>query len=155
VPVTVPDRPDPFDLARFVEAQRDTYDGALAELAAGRKRSHWMWFIFPQLAGLGISAMSQRYAIASLAEAIAYLEHPLLGVRLLTCADAVLRVEGRSASEVFGSPDDRKLRSSATLFSAALSQRDSVFDQLLGKYFAGEPDSRTLDLLRRAESGRR
>jgi uncharacterized protein (DUF1810 family) len=153
VPVTVPDRADPFDLARFVEAQRDTYDGALAELAAGRKRSHWMWFIFPQLAGLGVSAMSQRYAIAGLAEAVAYLEHPLLGVRLLTCADAVLRVEGRSASEVFGPPDDRKLQSSATLFSKALSRPDSVFDQLLEKYFRGEPDSRTLDLLNRAGSG--
>jgi uncharacterized protein (DUF1810 family) len=147
--VTLPGQPDPFDLARFVEAQRDTYDVALAELKAGRKRSHWMWFIFPQLAGLGISAMSQRYAIASLAEAVAYLGHPLLGDRLLTCADAVLRVEGRSALELLGSPDDRKLQSSATLFSQALSRPDSVFDQLLEKYFRGEPDSRTLDLLAR------
>jgi uncharacterized protein (DUF1810 family) len=148
------DDPDVFELGRFVEAQRETYDTALAELRDGRKRSHWMWFIFPQLAGLGFSAMSQRYAIRSLEEAMAYLEHPLLGYRLLNCAAAVLQVDGRTASEIFGSPDDLKLRSSATLFSEALSRPGFVFDQLLTKYFGGEPDSQTLDLLKRANRRR-
>src|SRR5262245_23716868 len=108
---------DEHDLSRFVEAQRSTYERALAEVRSGRKRSHWMWYVFPQLAGLGRSAMSERYAIASLAEAAAYLRHPVLGLRLLECTTAVLELDGRSAHDIFGSPDDSKLRSCATLFA--------------------------------------
>ena len=104
---------DPYDLQRFVQAQRDDYAQALAEIRCGRKRSHWMWYIFPPLAGLGLSDMSQRYAIRSLAEADAYLSHPVLGPRLRECAEAVTGVEGRSAREIFGSPDDMKPRSCA------------------------------------------
>lgn len=137
---------DPYDLTRFVDAQRGLYEQAYAELVSGRKRSHWMWFVFPQLAGLGFSAMSQRFAIKSREEAAAYLAHPVLGPRLASCADAVLAVEGRSARDIFGSPDDAKLKSSATLF-AAVSPAGSVFERLLAKYFSGERDERTLELM--------
>ena len=140
---------DEHDLNRFVDAQRATYASALAELRDGRKRSHWMWFVFPQLAGLGRSATAERYGIASLAEAEAYLKHSVLGPRLIDCATAVLDVEGRSAHEIFGSPDDLKLRSCTTLF-ALVSAPESVFSRLLAKYFDGREDERTLRLLGRA-----
>jgi uncharacterized protein (DUF1810 family) len=136
----------PHDFQRFVEAQRTAYDRALAELERGLKRSHWMWYVFPQLAGLGASATSRKYAIASLDEAAAYLRHPLLGPRLAACAEAMLAVEGRSAREILGTPDDLKLRSSATLF-AQVSQAGSVFHRLLDRYFDGKPDETTLRLL--------
>ena len=139
----------PAGLERFVDAQRTSYDRALAELRAGRKRSHWMWYIFPQLAGLGRSATAERYAIASLAEAEAYLKHPVLGPRMIECATAVLEIEGRSAHEIFGSPDDSKLRSCATLF-ALVSAPESVFARVLAKYFGGRQDEQTLRLLGRA-----
>ncbi|HEX6976426.1 MAG TPA: DUF1810 domain-containing protein [Vicinamibacterales bacterium] len=138
---------DPHDLARFVTAQRGSYEHALTEIQSGRKRSHWMWYVFPQFEGLGFSAMSKQYAIKSLAEAEAYLQHPVLGPRLLEIARTALAVKGRNALEVFGSPDDLKLRSSATLF-AAISPAGSVFHQVLDRYFDGEPDERTLALLR-------
>src|SRR5690242_4896170 len=125
---------DPNDLRRFVQAQEDDYEQALSEIKSGRKQSHWMWYVFPQFEGLGFSSMSQRYAITSLAEATAYLAHPILGPRLVACAEAALRIEGRTAREVFGSPDDMKLRSCATLF-ACVSPPGSVFHQLLDKYF--------------------
>jgi uncharacterized protein (DUF1810 family) len=137
-----------YDLGRFVDAQRGSYDRALAEITSGRKRSHWMWYVFPQIAGLGFSATSRKYAIGSLAEAAAYLGHEVLGPRLVVCADAALGVEGRSAREIFGSPDDLKLRSSATLF-AQVSPAGSVFHRLLDKYFQGEPDEATLQILER------
>ena len=127
---------DPHDLARFVEAQRDDYEQALAEIRGGRKRSHWMWYIFPQFDGLGFSSTSRRYAIKSVAEAEAYLRHPVLGPRLVECAEALLHLEGRSASEIFGSPDDMKLRSCATLF-ARVSPAGSVFERLLAEVFPG------------------
>jgi uncharacterized protein (DUF1810 family) len=139
---------DPYDLQRFVDAQAHHYADALAEVRSGRKRSHWMWFVFPQFAGLGFSAMSQRYAIASIAEARAYLEHPVLGPRLREIARAALDVPGRTALEIFGSPDDMKLRSSATLF-AQISPPGSVFHRLLDTFFDGEPDEQTLRLVRR------
>ena len=109
---------DPHNLSRFVEAQEQDYDQALSEIRRGRKQSHWMWYIFPQFDGLGFSATSRRYSIKSLAEAEAYLRHPVLGPRLIECAEAALGVEGRSAFEIFGSPDDMKLRSCATLFAS-------------------------------------
>lgn len=137
---------DPHDLARFVSAQSRDYARALAEIRAGRKRSHWMWYVFPQYAGLGFSATTQRYAIKSLAEARAYLAHPILGPRLGECAEALLHIEGRSATEVLGSPDDLKLRSCATLF-ACVAPPGSPFERLLDRYFAGERDDRTLRLL--------
>jgi uncharacterized protein (DUF1810 family) len=137
---------DAHDLGRFVAAQRGSYDNALAEIARGDKRSHWMWYVFPQIAGLGLSATSRKYAIGSLAEAEAYLRHEVLGPRLVACAEAALAVEGRSAREIFGSPDDLKLRSSATLF-AQVSPDGSVFHRLLDKYFGGEPDEATLRLV--------
>jgi uncharacterized protein (DUF1810 family) len=140
------DAADPHDLARFVEAQERNYDRALAEIRAGRKRSHWMWYVFPQLDGLGSSEMARRYAIKNVAEAEAYLSHPVLGPRLTECAEAVLGLEGRSAAEVFGSPDDLKLRSCATLF-ACVTPPGSVVDRLLAKYYGGERDGRTLRLL--------
>ena len=140
---------DPHDLLRFVEAQERTYAQALAEIRDGRKRSHWMWFIFPQIDGLGSSPTSRRYAIRGLAEAEAYVRHPVLGPRLVECAEAALAVEGRSAFEIFGSPDDMKLRSCATLFTRA-SPAGSVFERLLARYYAGSPDARTLELLERA-----
>ena len=142
---------DPFDLARFVRAQEGEYGRALAELRGGRKRSHWMWYIFPQLAGLGSSETSRRYAIRSIDEARAYLEDPVLGPRLRECGEAVLGVEGRSAREILGSPDDLKLRSCATLFARA-SPPGSVFERLLARYFGGEPDPATLRLLEGGET---
>ena len=137
---------DAHDLSRFVDAQQGVYEIAFAEIRQGQKRSHWMWFVFPQYAGLGISPTSQRYAINSVAEAEAYLNHPTLGRRLLECAEALLRVEGRSAQQIFGSPDDMKLKSSATLF-AHVSPAGSVFERVVQKYFGGKRDDRTLQLL--------
>ncbi len=133
---------DPFGLVRFVEAQAASYDDALAELTLGRKRSHWMWYVFPQLAGLGTSAMAQRYALASTDEARAYLAHPLLGPRLVAAAQAVLAHAGTPAQAILGSPDDLKLRSSATLF-ARVSPPGSVFHRLLDAFFGGEADPLT------------
>jgi uncharacterized protein (DUF1810 family) len=137
---------DIYDLNRFVEAQRDDYERALAEITSGQKRTHWMWYIFPQLDGLAFSPPSKHFAIKSVEEASAYLEHPILGPRLLNCAEAVVRVEGRSATEIFGSPDDLKLKSCATLFACVAAQ-GSVFDRLLEKCFGGARDGRTLELL--------
>lgn len=137
---------DQFDLERFVKAQEPDYARALSELRAGRKRSHWMWYVFPQIRGLGFSPMAQRYGISGLAEARAYLDHPVLGPRLRESAEALLAIEGASAHDIFGSPDDLKLRSSATLFSEA-SSRSSVFERLLEKFYDGERDSATLRLL--------
>ena len=143
---------DPHDLNRFVRAQERDYVRALAEIRSGRKRTHWMWYIFPQLDGLGFSETARRYAIRGLDEARAYLEHPVLGPRLVECADAVLAVRGRSARGIFGTPDDLKLRSCATLF-AEVSPGGSVFRQMLKVYFGGEADVRTLALLG-SESGK-
>jgi len=137
---------DPFELHRFVQAQEGDYEQALSEIRDGEKRSHWMWYVFPQYDGLGFSPTSRRYAIKSIAEAHAYLNHPLLGQRLIECAEAVLGIEGISASEIFGSPDDMKLKSSATLF-AHVSQAGSVFHRVLDKYFHGTRDEKTLRLL--------
>jgi uncharacterized protein (DUF1810 family) len=137
---------DPFDLDRFVKAQEGCHARALAELRAGAKRSHWMWYVFPQLAGLGLSATAVHYAIADLAEARAYLAHPLLGPRLEECARALLDVPGRTAREILGSPDDLKLRSSMTLF-AQVTGADPVFRRVLERYYGGEADARTLELL--------
>jgi uncharacterized protein (DUF1810 family) len=137
---------DPYDLKRFVRAQEADYERALSEIRSGRKRSHWMWYIFPQIDGLAFSSTSKYYSIKSVEEAKAYLDHPILGPRLLECAEAVIRVEGRSATEIFGSPDDLKLRSCATLFAAVLPP-GSVFERLLGKYYRGEPDEKTLQRL--------
>ena len=137
---------DPFELERFVQAQETVYTQVLTELHSGRKRSHWMWFIFPQIAGLGFSSMSQRYAIKTHAEAEAYLAHPILGQRLIACAGGLLAIKHRSALEIFGSPDDMKLKSSMTLF-AAVSAPTSVFDRVLDAYFHGQRDQRTLELL--------
>jgi uncharacterized protein (DUF1810 family) len=137
---------DPFGLERFVEAQRGTYARALGEIRGGRKSSHWMWFIFPQIDGLGFSATSRFFAIKCREEALAYLAHPVLGPRLRECAEAALAVEGKSAARIFGSPDDMKLRSSATLF-AQVSPPQSVFHRLLDKYFDGEPDPGTEERL--------
>ena len=139
---------DPFHLQRFIDAQASVYDGARAELAAGEKRSHWMWFIFPQIAGLGFSSMAQRYAITDLAEAKAYLAHPVLGPRLRECTALVNAVQGRTLEQIFGYPDDLKFHSSVTLFAQAESAGDSVFAQALSKYFQGRRDSGTLSHLR-------
>ena len=136
---------DPYDLDRFVQAQAASYPQALAELRAGQKRSHWMWYVFPQIEGLGQSAMSRRYSIKSADEARAYLDHPVLGARLRECFAAVNNIAGRSAHEIFGSPDDMKLRSSATLFAAVSD--DDVFAQVLEKYFHGETDPETVTRL--------
>lgn len=137
--------PDRFDLTRFVAAQAPIYDTALAEIARGDKRSHWMWFIFPQYAGLGRSAMAERYAIRSLAEAKAYLAHPLLGARLRACVATLDAVEGRTARAIFGETDAAKLRSSLTLFAAVSD--NPAFAAALDRWFDGAADPRTLDLL--------
>ena len=139
---------DPFDLDRFVQAQAGVYSEALAELRAGHKRTHWMWYIFPQIDGLGYSWTSKHYAIKSEAEARAYLDHAILGSRLRECTQTVLDVEGRSASDIFDPPDDLKLRSSMTLF-ARVSNPDSVFARVLAKYFHGRRDDKTLAIMDR------
>lgn len=138
--------PDPYDLQRFVEAQEGSYAQALAELLAGRKRTHWIWYILPQIEGLGTSAMSRRYAIGSLAEARAYLEHPVLGARLRECVTAVNAHEGISAVDIFGSVDAAKFRSCCTLF-AEVAGTEKVFAAALNRYFAGKPDPATLAIL--------
>ena len=142
------DAADPHNLARFLEAQEPIYEQAMAEMRSGRKRSHWMWFVFPQFDGLGSSPTARFYAIKSVAEAEAYLADPVLGPRLLESVRTVLCIEGRSASDIFDSPDDRKLRSCATLF-ASISPAGSVFERLLAQYFGGVPDDKTLRLMGR------
>jgi uncharacterized protein (DUF1810 family) len=136
---------DPYELQRFLDAQRPVYETVCAELRAGRKRSHWMWFIFPQIHGLGYSPMAQRYAISSLEEARAYLGHPVLGERLRECSRIVAELEDRTVDEIFGYPDDMKFRSSMTLFAQA--SPGDVFDACLQKYFGGQPDMATLERL--------
>lgn len=138
---------DPHDLQRFVDAQQGVYPQALAELRAGAKTSHWMWFVFPQLRGLGSSAMAQRYGLAGADEARAYRRHPLLGARLLECTAALLAVQGRSARQILGTPDDLKFRSCMTLF-AQVAPDEPAFARALERYFDAEPDARTLALLR-------
>ena len=135
-----------IDLQIFVQAQEDIYEQALAELKNGSKESHWMWFVFPQIAGLGNSEMARKYAIPNLADAKAYLSHDLLGSRLRECTEAVLAVEGRTAHEILGSPDDVKLKSCMTLFEVA-DGPDSVFSSILEKYFEGQRDERSLMIL--------
>ena len=140
------DSKDTFDLARFTVAQDGIYGQVLSELRDGQKRSHWMWFVFPQIVGLGHSPTTKHYAIKSRKEAQEYLAHPILGTRLTECAAIVLGIEGRTAFEIFGSPDDMKLKSSMTLFSA-ISEPESVFSLVLDKFYQGQPDPRTLTLL--------
>ena len=136
---------DPYRLERFVQAQDagGTFQRAVAELRAGRKVTHWMWFVFPQVEGLGLSAMSQRYAISGLAEARAYLQHPVLGTRLVDCATVLAATDGKSAAEILGAVDAMKLRSSMTLFAAAAPDQPA-FSAVLTKYFGGSPDEATL-----------
>jgi len=136
------------DLKRFSDAQERNYEIAFAEVSAGRKRSHWMWYIFPQVKGLGFSSTSKHYGINGLKEASAYLNHPVLGPRLTGISQALLELEGNNATQIFGHPDDLKLRSSMTLF-AAVADSDPVFQQVLDKYFQGKADLPTLTLLNR------
>jgi len=138
---------DRYNLSRFVLAQDPVFSRVCAELAAGRKQSHWMWFIFPQLAGLGSSPLAQRYAIGSLAEARAYLAHPLLGERLRSCTQLVNRISGHTVQEIFGYPDYLKFRSSMTLFAHAAVGPVEPFSEALARYFAGEEDPLTRELL--------
>jgi uncharacterized protein (DUF1810 family) len=140
---------DPHDLQRFMDAQHNVYANVIAELKAGRKRSHWMWFIFPQIAGLGFSAMSQRFAITSREEAIAYLRHDVLGPRLRECTRLVLDVNGKSIHSILGSPDDMKFRSSMTLFGAV--SEDPLFSQAIAKYYPDGADQATLAILARLD----
>ncbi|WP_080236932.1 DUF1810 domain-containing protein [Spirosoma rigui] len=135
------------NLTRFLTAQATDYDQALAEIRAGRKRSHWMWYIFPQLAGLGYSSLAQLYGINGLQEAADYLAHPVLGSRLVAIAHALLGIEGKTATQIMGTPDDLKLRSSMTLFNA-VEPTNPVFQDVLDKYYNGEPDPRTLTALK-------
>jgi len=137
------------ELQRFIDAQAPCIADAMAELRAGRKRTHWMWFVFPQLRGLGQSQMAWHFGIASRQEAADYLAHPVLGARLRDCVDLVLAVRGRTAHEIFGSPDDLKLCSCLTLF-AEVAGGNSVFDRALRQYFGGQPDHATIELLSRA-----
>ena len=139
---------DRFQLQRFVDAQQPVYAAVLSELRSGRKRSHWMWFIFPQVAGLGHSATSQMFAVSSLAEAAAYLAHPTLGPRLRECAALVAGIDGRSIDEIFGHPDDLKFHSSMTLFASA-APREPIFAACLQKYFGARLDPQTLARLSR------
>ena len=140
---------DPFDLRRFVDAQERVYDTVLAELRSGTKRSHWIWFVFPQLRGLGRSATAQRYGISSLDEARAYLAHPVLGPRLRKCTGLVAAIDGRSVEEIFGWPDNLKVRSSMTLFARATDD-NTVFRGVLDKFYGGEEDPATVELLNSA-----
>ncbi|MBW7968345.1 DUF1810 domain-containing protein [Bradyrhizobium sp. BR 10289] len=144
---------DPFGLDRFVQAQNPVFSAVRGELARGRKQSHWMWFVFPQVAGLGFSAMSQRYAIGSQAEAEAYLAHPVLGPRLIECTRLVLAVEGRTINAILGPPDDAKFRSSMTLFEAVSDE--PIFGDALTRYFAGERDAATLEILAKLDQAPR
>ena len=137
---------DPFDLNRFVQAQSGDYEQALSELRGGRKRGHWIWYILPQMRGLGVSSTSARYGIGSLDEARAYLAHPVLGPRLRECVEAVSMHEGLGAEQIFGSLDAMKFRSCLTLFAQAVGQ-PSVFTQALGQFFGNQRDQRTLELL--------
>jgi uncharacterized protein (DUF1810 family) len=134
------------DLSRFTEAQKTDYETALAEIRRGRKQSHWMWYIFPQIAGLGFSSTSKLYAIKNLDEAKDYFEHPVLGKRLIEISNALLEIEGKTANQIFGSPDDLKLKSSMTLFGA-LNETNEVFQKVLDKYFDGAKDEKTLKLI--------
>lgn len=143
---------DPYNLERFVAAQKDVYGVVCDELRSGSKRSHWMWFIFPQVAGLGHSTMARKYAITGRAEAAAYLGHPLLGPRLKDCTNLVLAVENRSITEIFSSPDDRKFCSSMTLFAQATAD-DPIFRKAIEKYCFGRFDPATLDILRARPAG--
>lgn len=143
----------PHDLARFHDAQAPLIDAVRAELAAGAKRTHWMWFVFPQIAGLGLSPTAQHYALADLDEARAFLADPVLGPRLVELTKTVNAVEGRSAHAIFGSPDDLKFRSSMTLFAQAAPD-EPAFRAALGKYYGGAPDPRTLEILSRAGRAR-
>jgi uncharacterized protein (DUF1810 family) len=135
-----------FNLQRFVTAQAEDYDCALEELQRGRKESHWIWYIFPQVAGLGHSPMAQEYAIQSREEAVAYLNHPILGARLKQCCEALLKHQGKKVEDIMGFPDDLKLRSSMTLFSM-ISTEDSVFHKVLKTFYSGEMDERTVKFL--------
>jgi uncharacterized protein (DUF1810 family) len=137
---------DPYDLQRFIAAQQSVFDQVCTELRAGRKSTHWMWFIFPQMAGLGRSSTAQQYAIRSRAEALAYLRHPLLGERLRECTRLVNAIEGRSIEQIFGAPDDLKFHSSVTLF-AWVGDDSAAFNEAVRKYFGGRLDRRTLELL--------
>jgi len=138
--------PDPFNLQRFVDAQASVFDQVLVELRDGRKRSHWMWFIFPQIVGLGSSPTAQRYAISGRKEAEAYLQHQILGPRLRQCTELVNQVSERTLGEIFGYPDNLKFRSSVTLF-ASVAPNEQAFQVALEKYFAGKPDPATIALL--------
>ncbi len=137
-----------YDLTRFMDAQAGIYEIALEELRSGQKRTHWMWYIFPQIDGLGRSATAKHYAIKNMEEAGQYLNHPVLGPRLFESAKAVLAIDGRTASDIFGHPDDMKLKSSMTLFSC-VANPESIFDRVLEKYFNGKRDVRTLQLLKK------
>jgi uncharacterized protein (DUF1810 family) len=137
---------DPYNLQRFIKAQDGIFESVLAELRNGQKRTHWMWFIFPQIDGLGHSTTSKYYSIKNKAEAQEYLDHPLLGSRLRTCVDLILAIDGKSAAAIFGFPDDIKLRSSMTLFTYVTGS-GSVFARVLEKYFDGQRDQKTIDLL--------
>ena len=145
--------PDAYDLQRFVDAQHMVYANVAAELKRGEKRSHWMWFIFPQVVGLGFSSMAERFAIASPEEAIAYLGHEVLGSRLRECTRLVLDVKNKTAHEIFGSPDDLKFRSSMTLFDAVSD--DPIFGEAIARYYAGDKDQATLGILARITHKRR
>ena len=134
------------DLQRFLDAQKNDFETALAEIKAGRKRSHWMWYIFPQIAGLGFSAASKFYAIGNRDEAENYLAHPVLSRRLIEISSVLLEIEGKTAHQIFGSPDDMKLKSSMTLFGA-LENANPVFRRVLDKYFDGAQDRRTVELI--------
>jgi uncharacterized protein (DUF1810 family) len=134
------------DLKRFLDAQENDFERALAEIKRGRKQSHWMWYIFPQIAGLGSSETSRFYAVKTLAEAELYLAHPVLGARLVEISEALLEIEGKTANQIFGSPDDMKLKSSMTLFGA-LKNTNPIFQSVLDKYFNGTNDLRTLQLI--------
>jgi uncharacterized protein (DUF1810 family) len=141
---------DPYNLQRFIDAQHGVYAQVQAELAAGRKASHWMWFIFPQIAGLGHSSTAQKYAISSLEEAKAYLDHPVLGSRLRDCTKLVTAVNGGSSEDIFGYPDHLKFHSSMTLFAQAAGE-DQIFTKAMDKYWQGRPDNQTIERLK-AES---
>lgn len=138
---------DPFNLSRFVDAQRPVFSRVMDELRAGRKTSHWVWFVFPQLKGLGVSETAMRFGITGMGEAQAYLEHPLLGPRLVECVQVLLKHGDSSALQILGSPDDLKLRSCLTLFNEAQPE-SALYQRALDRFYCGKPDDRTIQLLR-------